>query len=130
MLNKIQNGQLIYGDWRDEVIALGVPLNMPESKYASPMCPKHGWITMRKKKINVWQCDICKCKIELDEQIYREWRKKNANNLYSAVPPLKGSHCLTYKQEYLEEKLKWKPKEMELCLECLQSFHRCLAEKV
>ena len=111
----------IYGDWRDDIVALGISLHMAESKYASPMCLKHGWLHMRKKKINIWQCDICKCKIELDEQEYRAWRRKYANSLYSAAPPLKGSRCLTYKQPA-------KPKEMELCSRCLSSFGRCLVE--
>jgi len=119
---------IIYGDWRDDLIALNIPINMAESRYASPMCPKHGWLWMRKKKINVWQCVQCNCKIEIDEQEYRAWRKKNCNNLYSAVPPIKGSRCLTYKQSVLEQKSEWKPKEMELCPRCLASFGRCLAE--
>jgi len=121
MTNKIQNRKLIYGDWRDEVIALNIPLNMPDSKYASPMCPKHGWLTMRKKKINIWECSQCHCRIELDEQIYRAWRKKNCNNLFSKVPPIHGSKCARYLHPE-------NPKQMEGCQECMQSFGRCLVE--
>jgi hypothetical protein len=113
---------VIYGDWRDDVVALGIPLHMAESKYASPMCATHGWLSMRKKKINVWQCDRCKCKIELDEKEYRAWRERYGNSLYSAAPPLKGSHCLTYSSPKT-------PMQMERCAECMRSFGRCLVEE-
>lgn len=112
---------LTYGDWRDDIVALGIPLHMAESKYASPMCPKHGWIRMRKKKINIWQCDDCGFKVILDETSYRIWRKTNANNLYSAVPPIQGSRCLTY----IEPK---SPRLMAECDICIKSFGRCLVE--
>jgi hypothetical protein len=121
MSNKIQDRELIYGDWRDDIIALGIPLHMPDSKYASPECPTHGWISMRKKKINIWKCDRCKCEIILDEKTYRDWRNKNANNKYSLVPPIKGSHCSTYITPQ-------NPKNMEGCAECMQNFGRCLVE--
>jgi len=63
-----------YGDWRDDI----EPhlLHLGNSQFASPMCPEHGWIGMRKKKISVWACNMCEYTVKINEPIYREWRNK------------------------------------------------------
>lgn len=85
----MSKGEMKYGDWRDKLIAEGIPLSLEDSSYAAPMCPRHGWITMRKKKINVWKCSACDFEVSLDEQEYRAWRAKAVNAPQHKMPPIK-----------------------------------------
>jgi len=65
-----------YGDWRDDVLESGITLCNEDSRFAEPACEKHGWLGMRKKKINVWQCNYCKFRVEIEEDVYRQWLKE------------------------------------------------------
>ena len=69
-----------YGDWRDDI----EPhlLHLGNSRHASPMCPQHGWLGMRKKKISVWKCVECGYTVKIEEATYRKWRTRmNTNRL-------------------------------------------------
>lgn len=64
----------LYGDWRDDIEPR--LLHMGDSQFASPMCPDHGWLGMRKKKVSVWKCMNCDYTVKVDEVVYREWRER------------------------------------------------------
>jgi len=68
-----------YEDWRDDAIIFGVHLTLENSRFASPVCPYHGSLSIRKKKINIWKCNKCDFKYKVDEQYYRKWLRKMIN---------------------------------------------------
>lgn len=65
-----------YGDWRDDALNLKMSLHHEDSRFALPVCPEHGFITIRKKKVHIWKCNKCDFEFEVDEEHYRNWRKK------------------------------------------------------
>jgi len=67
-----------FGDWRDDVLAMGISLHLVHSTCAEPVCPQHGWLWIR-KKVSYWKCTHVDDEVE--KEIKRKWHEDHPRHL-------------------------------------------------
>jgi hypothetical protein len=63
-----------YGDWRDDVLAMGISLGMPRTMSARPICPQHGPWFVCKRGVSRWKCTYVdeRARAEIRERWHQE----------------------------------------------------------